>query len=59
MTKFARLFYNPSKMGGVVPDIVIGIILVYSMLWSFLEEGDCDQYWSAIEPVLVTNRKQY
>ena len=23
------------------------------------EEGDCDQYWSAIEPVLVTNRKQY
>ena len=24
-----------------------------------LEEGDCDQYWSAIEPVLVTNRKQY
>ena len=22
-------------------------------------EGDCDQYWSAIEPVLVTNRKQY
>ena len=59
MTKFARLFYNPSKMGGVVPDIVIGIILVYSMLWSFLEEGDCDQYWSAIEPVLVTNSKQY
>ena len=32
MTKFARLFYNPSKMGGVVPDIVIGIILVYRML---------------------------
>jgi hypothetical protein len=24
-----------------------------------LEEGDCYQYWSAIEPVLVTNRKQY
>ena len=23
------------------------------------ERGDCDQYWSAIEPVLVTNRKQY
>ena len=23
------------------------------------EEGDCDQYWSVIEPVLVTNRKQY
>ena len=23
------------------------------------EEGDCDQYWSAIEPVLVTNSKQY
>ena len=23
------------------------------------EEGDCDQYWSAIGPVLVTNRKQY
>ena len=22
-------------------------------------EGDCDQYWSAIGPVLVTNRKQY
>ena len=21
-----------------------------------LEEGDCDQYWSAIEPVLVTAR---
>ena len=21
--------------------------------------GDCDQYWSAIEPVLVTNSKQY
>ena len=25
----------------------------------FSEEGDCDQYWSAIEPVLVTNSKQY
>ena len=24
-----------------------------------MEEGDCDQYWSAIEPVLVTHRKQY
>ena len=24
-----------------------------------MEEGDCDQYWSAIEPVLVTYRKQY
>ena len=23
------------------------------------EVGDCDQYWSVIEPVLVTNRKQY
>ena len=23
------------------------------------EKGDCDQYWSAIGPVLVTNRKQY
>ena len=23
------------------------------------EEGDCDQYWSAIGPVLLTNRKQY
>ena len=22
-------------------------------------EGDCDQYWSESEPVLVTNRKQY
>ena len=22
-------------------------------------ESDCDQYWSAIEPVLVSNRKQY
>ena len=25
----------------------------------FSEEGDCDQYWSALEPVLVTNSKQY
>ena len=24
-----------------------------------VEEGNCDQYWSAIEPVLVTHRKQY
>ena len=23
------------------------------------EKGDCDQYWSAIGPVLVTSRKQY
>ena len=23
------------------------------------ERGGCDQYWSVIEPVLVTNRKQY
>lgn len=31
MTKFARLFYDPSKIGWA-PDIVIGMILVYSML---------------------------
>ena len=35
------------------------IDLVYRQLHILLEEGDCDQYWSAIEPVLVTNRKQY
>ena len=23
------------------------------------EESDCDQYWSAIEPVLVTYSNQY
>ena len=28
-------------------------------MYILLEEGDCDQYWSAIEPVLVTNREQY
>ena len=24
-----------------------------------MEEGDCDQYWSAIEPVLVTYSDSY
>ena len=42
-----------------VPKSGICIDLVYRQLHILLEEGDCDQYWSAIEPVLVTNRKQY
>ena len=42
-----------------VPKSQVGIDLVYRSLHMLLEEGDCDQYWSAIEPVLVTNRKQY
>ena len=42
-----------------VPKSGVCIGLVHRSLHMLLEEGDCDQYWSAIEPVLVTNRKQY
>ena len=50
---------NPLLRAVDVPKSGMCIDLVYRQLHILLEEGDCDQYWSAIEPVLVTNRKQY
>ena len=50
---------KPLLRAGDVPKSGMCIGLVYRWLYILLEEGDCDQYWSAIEPVLVTNSKQY
>ena len=51
--------FKPLLGAGDVPKSQVGIDLVYRQLYILLEEDDCDQYWSAIEPVLVTNSKQY
>ena len=50
---------KPLLRAVTVPKSGVCIGLVHRSLHMLLEEGDCDQYWSAIEPVLVTNRKQY
>ena len=54
---------EPSRLGGLVV-VVRGLLRIKSAFLGAISSlctagGKCDQYWSAIEPVLVTHSKQY